>query len=568
MNALDLVVRFAGEAGDGIITLGDMFVKACVRTGLDAMTSRSYPTEVRGGNVMYQARVATRDVYFSGDRPDILAAFNKKDMQTHIVYLDPKGTLLIDSDAGSPEGFEGEVLPVPLRTLSQRFGLDRRNVVLLGILARYLGMDDGIFLALMREKFGGREEILRLDLDAFSAGWVYCGQMGWRYEEKISTVPDAPQRLLVSGNEAIAIGAIAAGCRFFAGYPITPASEILEYLSETLPRFNGNVLQVEDELAALASVIGASFSGTKAMTATSGPGFSLMGELIGYAGMAEIPCVIVDAQRVGPSTGIPTATEQSDLLLSIHASHGESPRIVLAPSTVEECFYLTMEAFNLAERFQMPVILLSDLSLSHRLEAVEKLDASKVKIVDRLRPTIESVQDYERFKDTEDGVSPMAVPGGDGLYPAMGIEHNERGFPNYTIDNRIKMVGKRFRKLNGVEAGRFTRTFGDPKASVGIIGWGSTEGALFEAVEFLAKDGLPLHVLQLKMLWPLPTEEIKRFAEGKKMIIVVELNRTAQCANLLRSELLIEPKSINKYVGLPFTKAELVTKIREVVQGA
>ena len=568
MTTSDLVVRFAGEAGDGIITLGDTFVKACVRMGMGAFTFRSYPTEVRGGSVMFQARVSGALPLSQGDRPHVLAVFSKRELENNLQDVDPGGSIIVDSGVAEFAKGEREVLPVPIEELSQKFGADRRNMAMLGVCARYFGVDQNIVRGLLQERYAKKAEALRLNEGALEAGWRFAEQKGWRHSVLAQHVPSAPSRLLMTGNEAIALGAIAAGCRFFAGYPITPASEILEYLAETLPRFGGNVLQVEDEMAALAAVIGASFTGTKAMTATSGPGFSLMGELIGYASMAEIPCVIVDSQRVGPSTGIPTSTEQSDLLLAIHASHGESPRVVLAPATVEDCFNLTIEAFNLAETYQVPVILLADLALSHRLEAVTQFDIERTSVVNRLTPIGSVTSDYKRFQVTDTGVSPMAVPGMGGMYAAMGIEHDERGFPSYTPETRLKMTEKRFKKLAQIDTGKYVKTFGDPDAPTGIIGWGSTEGAIMEATERLAKEGLPIHGMQLKMLWPLPDQAVLSFAQGKKRIYVAELNRLGQCARLLRSELGIETKGINKYIGLPFSAGEIAGTLREVTRGA
>jgi len=568
LTTSDLVVRFAGEAGDGIITLGDTFVKACVRMGMGAFTFRSYPTEVRGGSVMFQARVSGALPLSQGDRPHVLAVFSKRELENNLQDVDPGGSIIVDSGVAEFAKGEREVLPVPIEELSQKFGADRRNMAMLGVCARYFGVDQNIVRGLLQERYAKKAEALRLNEGALEAGWRFAEQKGWRHSVLAQHVPSAPSRLLMTGNEAIALGAIAAGCRFFAGYPITPASEILEYLAETLPRFGGNVLQVEDEMAALAAVIGASFTGTKAMTATSGPGFSLMGELIGYASMAEIPCVIVDSQRVGPSTGIPTSTEQSDLLLAIHASHGESPRVVLAPATVEDCFNLTIEAFNLAETYQVPVILLADLALSHRLEAVTQFDIERTSVVNRLTPIGSVTSDYKRFQVTDTGVSPMAVPGMGGMYAAMGIEHDERGFPSYTPETRLKMTEKRFKKLAQIDTGKYVKTFGDPDAPTGIIGWGSTEGAIMEATERLAKEGLPIHGMQLKMLWPLPDQAVLSFAQGKKRIYVAELNRLGQCARLLRSELGIETKGINKYIGLPFSAGEIAGTLREVTRGA
>jgi 2-oxoglutarate ferredoxin oxidoreductase subunit alpha len=566
MADTDIVVRFAGEAGDGVNTLGDTLIKACVRIGLNVFTFRSYPTEVRGGSVMYQARICSGPALSQGDRPEFLAVFSKKELENNQGDLAPDGVILVDAEAAQFAKAAKSVLPTPISELSRRFGADRRNMAVLGVCARYLGVNKDVLQGLLQERYAKRDEALKMNVGAFEAGWDFCGEKGWRHVNQIAPALSAPARLLLSGNEAISLGAIVAGCRFFAGYPITPASEILEYLSETLPRFGGRVLQVEDEMAALAAVIGASFTGTKAMTATSGPGFSLMGELIGYASMAEVPCVIVDSQRVGPSTGIPTATEQSDLLLAVHASHGESPRIVLAPSSVEDCFYMTIEAFNLAEECQMPVILLADLALSHRLEAVPALEMDRVPVRNRLIPDETALGEYRRFRVTETGVSPMAIPGQNGMYAAMGIEHDERGFPSYTPETRLKMTEKRFRKLAQVDANRFVRTFGDTEASTGIIGWGSTEGVIMEAVDRLAKEGLPVHGMQLKMLWPLPVDPIMKFLEWKKNVFVAELNRTGQCARLIRSELGISTKAIDKYIGLPFTAGEIADHLRGVTR--
>src|SRR3954453_13669677 len=315
-------------------------------------------------------------------------------------------------------------------------------------------------------------------------------------------------RRLLSGNQAICIGALPAGLTYYAGYPITPASDILEWLAGRLPRFGGAAIQTEDEIAALASVLGASFAGRKAMTATSGPGLSLMAELVGLAGMAEIPAVIIDAQRSGPSTGMPTKTEQSDLNHALFGGHGEAPRVVMAPTSVEDCFHVIVEAFNAAERFQVPVIVLSDQSLSHRLETVRRPDFSAIEVISRERPDAGQNGSYRRYELRPDGVSPMSVPGAHGAYVSTGIEHDEAGNPHYEPELHEAMMSKRFRKLQPLARdGRITFT-GPERGDVGLLGWGSTEGAALEAAQICLDRGVAVSTCYPRTLAPLPVERI------------------------------------------------------------
>jgi 2-oxoglutarate ferredoxin oxidoreductase subunit alpha len=354
-----------------------------------------------------------------------------------------------------------------------------------------------------------------------------------------------------------------AGLGYYAGYPITPASDILEWLAARLPRFEGVAIQTEDEIAALASVLGASFAGRKAMTATSGPGLSLMAELIGLAGMAEIPAVIVDAQRSGPSTGMPTKTEQSDLNHALYGGHGEAPRVVMAPTSVEDCFAVIVEAFNAAEQYQVPVIMLSDQSLSHRLETIARPDLASLEVSDRAHPSGELNGGYKRYEILANGVSPMAVPGGKGAYVSTGIEHDEAGNPHYEPELHEAMMAKRFRKLDRLaREGRVTFT-GPDHADVGILGWGSTEGVALEAAEICLDRGLRVATCYPRVLGPLPVERIRSWAAGMGRVIVPELNVTGQFARLVRADAGLEVESVTKATGLPFTALQIANYITE-----
>ncbi|MCP4713392.1 MAG: 2-oxoacid:acceptor oxidoreductase subunit alpha, partial [Planctomycetes bacterium] len=356
--------------------------------------------------------------------------------------------------------------------------------------------------------------------------------------------------MFLSGNEAIALGAITAGCRFVAGYPITPATPIFETLLKLMPRVGGRAVQMEDEIASISAIIGAAFAGEKVLTPTSGPGLQLMGEQLNLACMLELPLVLVNVQRGGPSTGLPTKTEQSDLKFAIYGTAGEAPRIILAPTTVEDSFYQTIRAFNLAERFQMPVIILIDQSIGYRKATVRLPDFKGIKdagenfknnylgipnvdtinLVNRTTPNKKELVDYKRFRITETGVSPIARPGTPGgQYLGTGLEHAEDGRPDYTPDNHQAMMHKRFKKLD-VLSKRFELNppeyFGPVDAKIGIIGWGSTEGAIREARYLAEENGILVRHLHPKVISPLPDQQIRRFLCGLKHVMVVEENYT------------------------------------------
>jgi 2-oxoglutarate ferredoxin oxidoreductase subunit alpha len=414
------------------------------------------------------------------------------------------------------------------------------------------------------------ELVVNKNIDALKAGYNYVDQHPFKLTiPKFEAIEHPTKKIVMSGNEALSIGAIAAGCRYFGGYPITPASDILEFMDRELPKFGGSVVQTEDEISAIASVVGASYAGKKAMTATSGPGLSLMVEILGLAMMSEIPLVVVDAQRGGPSTGLPTKMEQSDLNLAVFGAHGDAPRVVLAPGDVSECVPYIIHAFNIAEKYQTPVVFLTDQSLAHRTQTFPQPDFSKFAIVNRIQPDAEQLKEYKRFASSANGVSPMAIPGTEGgMYAATGLEHSERGSPNFTPQMHVQMSAKRFKKIEEISKEKgFTARFGPKKAKIGMIGWGSTQGALEEGMNLANKEGLSVALLQCKMVFPLPEADILEFLSSVEQVVVAELNYAGQFNQIIRSKFLIPTLALTKCEGLPFYAEEILAKLKTVAAG-
>jgi 2-oxoglutarate ferredoxin oxidoreductase subunit alpha len=507
---------------------------------------------------------------------DILLAFDEEAYDSNIGSLHEKGLLIYDPDLHNPstkKGSSATVYGLPMTNISkEKVGLARtKNMVALGAAAGITSIPLESITDVAQRRFRSMDKTtLDKNIEAVKLGYSHV-EKNSPMKFSFPKVEISPNRIVLTGNIATAIGAIAAGCRFFASYPITPATTILEYLSREFPKFGGVALQTEDELAALSAVIGASFGGTKAMTATSGPGFSLMAEALDLASIAEVPVVIVDVQRAGPSTGMPTKTEQGDLNAALYQGHGDAPRIVLAPANVEDCFHLTVKAFNLAERLQMPTIVLSEQSLSDRVEVIEKPDTKWIKTEDRLKPNYEDVKKtgtYKRYAITEDGVSPMATPGDRyGIYISESLEREESAAFSYEPETHKAMMEKRFRKLKKAEnEPNMTRTHpaGNKRADVGVISWGPSEDAITEAVAKANKQGNNISSLHILMLSPLPAGQIKPYLENVDKVIVAELNHTGQLADLLAKTFLVKPVPLRKTTGLPFTTEEISQKIKEV----
>ena len=569
---IDYVFRVGGEGGEGVISTGEMLTMALARAGFEIYTFRTYPAEIKGGHANYQVRASGQLLLSSGAAVDVLVAFNEEAYQKHIKDVRPGGVVLYDSDSFSPPSNDALIsYAVPLTSLAtEKIGVKlTKNIVALGVCSQLFDIPFDTFEALLKDKFGKKgETVVQKNLQALRVGADYIKQQPKRDTVRMGRGPRQTKELVLSGNESLALGAIAVGCRFYAGYPITPATDIMEFLARELPKLGGFVVQTEDEIAAVGVVLGASYAGKKAMTATSGPGFSLMTELLGLAVAAELPAVIVDVQRVGPSTGMPTKTEQGDLYAATYGGHGNCPRIVMALTSVQDCFYGIMRAFNLAEQFQMPVVVLSDASLGHRKATVPVPDPSKVPIIERRMPKPNELIGYKRYRFTPDHVSPMSIPGMEGGgYVAEGLEHDEVGYPAASDhENHLRLTQKRYGKFQAVEAiaNDLVQIYGNPHPEIGIIGWGSTEGVIREAVQMAQEKGYSVGALHPKILYPQPLAKLAEFIKGTKAVIIPEVNYTGQFATALRKRFAYDFVQLNKCIGLPFTPKEIFDKIEEV----
>lgn len=577
---IDITIRISGESGEGIVSAGDILGKVFSRCNLQLNSFKTYPPAMRSGHVSYQLRVRDTEVSSQKEMFDLLVAFDK-DAYNKNKDLAAEKSLVVLNDSE----YSAEHLNIAFEDIAKKeIGSVRaKNIVALGIIAAICDIPLALFKDVVREKFAKKgEKVLESNMAALGKGFdsVPCSHRDF-FRIKPSGV--YTEQLILSGNDAVAMGAITAGLKIYAGYPITPATDIMEFLFKELPRYGGHCIQTEDEIAALGMVLGAAFVGENAMTATSGPGLSLMSELIGLANIAELPVVIIDVQRGGPSTGMPTRVEQGDLNQALYGTHGEAANIVLAPTNVADCFYQTINAFILAKRFQVPVLLLSDLTLGQRKETIVKPEWKGLsEEMWRARSSSEW-HDYKRYKFTESGISPMSIPGEKGgYYVAQGLEHDEKSVPCDTPENRRKMIKKRMRKLEGVEAflemfmeaqsektGTSARwevvsRFGHEEPEMGIIGWGSSEGVVKEAVLKANAMGLKIAGLYPRLLCPLPEQKIEEFLKPLKKVIVPELNATGQLAGLLASKFNIPMIKLNKATGEPFYTEDIMKAIKEI----
>jgi 2-oxoglutarate/2-oxoacid ferredoxin oxidoreductase subunit alpha len=584
MPVNDMVIRISGESGGGIVTIGEIFVRIAAFSGLDVFTFRTFPAEIIGGQVIFQARIADHQVLSHGDDIDVLISLNQQGYDDHIDDLRDNGIVVYDKSTVviSPKQ-KNPAYPIPVEELAKSINFPRgQNLVMIGAMIALFGlpMDNAVKTA--KRRLGGHKDVLEKNLQSMSLGYQYVQENFKEHPPVYLSPPEEqiPEGYVMTGNQAIALGALKAGCRFFAGYPITPATDIMEFLAVEMPKAGGAVVQAEDESASINIAIGASYSGVRAMTATSGPGLSLMTESLGLASMAEVPLVIVDVQRAGPATGLPTKTSQGDLFLALYGSNDEAPRFVLAPSSVEDCFYQTVNAFNMAERFQAPVVLLTDQALGPRVETIPRLRFDEMEIVNReLYTNGKGAEEYKRYKLTRTGVSPMALPGQqEAFYSAEGLEHDEKGHPNYTPEMHRRMTEKRYGKMESARQQlamwpHVFEEFGDENAAIGIMAWGSTMGPVQEAITRAIKVGIKVAAIFPKVLLPMPDVAIRRFLAGRRAIIIPELNYTGQFAKVVEHrysrELIndgIAVYRLNKYEGLPFRPVEIEEKIYDVMK--
>ena len=573
-------VMFGGQAGDGSLTTGDLIAGVFKRMGLEVYTYKDFPSRIRGGHTNYVIRAGERRDYGMADAVDGLVAFDLEAVQAHIDELRPGGFVIFDntSETIDEELRRSDITwyEIPLAKIAkEELGLELvRNTISLGVLGALVGMDRRIMrddvTAVYKRK---GEKVVDINLRAIEAGERFVAEhfsampSGYGLQARVDG-----DRLIMMGNDAIAFGALVAGCRFMAGYPITPATDILEWMSTKLPAFGGVVVQAEDELAAITMTLGAAFAGTRAMTATSGPGQALMTEAIGLAGVLEIPVVVVECARTGPSTGMPTKTEQSNLNHLIYSGHGEIPRVIVAPGTITESFELTATAFNLAEQYQLPVFVLTEQALCQSKATVKPFDLDAVRI-DRgsLIDDGEVVfGEYKRFAFTENGVSPRVIPGiPGGMHLAAGSEHNEAGVITENARNRARMMEKRMGKLEAMRDDLPRAVLhGVADADLAIVGYGANTGPIREAVDRLSDAGVPVRFLQLRTLWPFPDDDIRAFVHGAHHVFVVENNYTGQLERLIRAVVgpLDALHGVRKYDGRPFRPIEIMEPIARVAR--
>ena len=570
MTKHDLIIRIAGEGGEGIISAGDMITQACARAGLEVYTFKTFPAEIKGGYAMYQLRASPERLYNQGDSFDVLCAFNGEAYDLNHTRLQAGTVLVYDSPGGDfepdiPEGVFA--YPIPMTATAKELKSPRaKNMVALGALSQLFAIPETSLREVILAKFQRKgEAVVAANLLAFARGRQLAADL-FKCDPYAFEQPAARRDVVVlSGNHAIGLGALIAGLDFYSAYPITPATEIAQYVARHLPKRGGTLIQAEDEIASISQVVGASYGGRKSMTATSGPGLSLMSEMLGMAFMSETPCVVVDVQRGGPSTGLPTKHEQSDLFLAIHGTHGDAGRIVLSVENVEDCIALTVQAFNLAEKYQVPVLLLSDGSLAFSTQTVSYPDPDAFLRTERRR--WDGDGDYRRYALTDDHISPMADPGTHGAtHIATGLEHNELGMPNYTPANHEAMQHKRFAKLAGVAADfPPAEVDGEGDADLGIIAWGSTIGVVREAVQRLRDAGMKVKGFYPKLLWPLPAAQFEDFGAGCRRLLIPEVNFQGQLAHFVRAGTRLRPESYTVCGGLPFTPAMVVRKAQEML---
>ena len=559
MQKTDFVVRFAGEGGQGMVTSSEGLAQAASNVGYHVQTFVTFPSQIMGGPTMAQARVATTPVLSSGDDIDVLVCFNEEAYLNHKDEISDSGVVIYNSGDFEPEGVSNS-FGMPFADLARSTGNARaENMIVLGALAHLVSMSQSIFEDFVRERFTrGRpndEQIISSNIEALTLGRQEAEKSGFSLGELAPPIMPEGDQILLNGNEAISLGACAAGLSFYIGYPISPATSILLWMERNLTGDGKFVYQASSEIEAINAIVGAGYGGQKAMTATAGPGLSLMGEGIGLAWMAEIPLVVVDVQRGGPSTGLPTKTEQSDLLMAMTPGHGDVSIPIIAPGTVEECFYAGTMAFNWAERYQGPVIMLSEHMLSERKQNIPKPDLSQLVVEDR--KTYTGSNGYQRYDSWE--LSPMPLPGSPGSYVANGSEHDGMGDTTHLPERHIQMTTRRFSKLKLLENEDYESH--NTEASVALMPWGGSKGPAQAAYDAVTASGVDIGWYYTMYLNPLPKELLEELRQ-KELVLVPELNYMGQFSSVLRSQG-VKAESITQYTGLPFKVGDLANRITE-----
>src|SRR6201984_2367575 len=575
-NIQDAVIRLAGNSQDGIQTAGAFLARLAGRSDQDVMTYMTIPATISGGPSIFQVRIGSGEVLSAGDEADFLVAFYQHSYQDHLDFLREGGVLLYDSDNVEPnlddKRFVYVGVPITGLTVEALGGTAKdkgKNIFVLGLLASIFRLNADKLKGLIRERCGGKDEsVVNTAITAFQAGYAYpVGNiLTHLYEFEPSPRKSERAQVTMDGNQALAYGLIAAGVRYGASYPITPWSSIMEILRSEFPKYGGLFVQAEDELASVSLALGFSYSGWLAVTGSAGPGISLKAEAIGWASMAEIPLIVINVQRGGPSTGLPTNVEQSDLHQAVFGGHGDSPRVVLAAATVEDCFYIAIEAARIARKYSTPVLILSDTSLATRIEGFDERNLAEI-MVDP-KPNLAPRDTFKPYP--LDQITQHVPPGTrilDGKYPLLsGLEHDEMGHPTGSPKLHMAMTAKRRSKLRKLaEEIPVPEVYGDQKGDTLLVGWGSTYGPIHDAVTMGREHGEKIGGIHLRHVHPLPNGLEKIFKNFKR-VVTVEMNDQGlygfgQLATILRARY-CEPKieSVTKPDGLTF-------RVKEILQG-
>jgi 2-oxoglutarate ferredoxin oxidoreductase subunit alpha len=570
--SIDLNFMIGGEAGQGVQSVGFLLSKVFARGGYHIFADQDYESRVRGGHNFFRVRVSDSKVHAVAEDVHILIALNLASIELHQSKMVTQGIIIFDGEKiKGVSDDNGSFLNIPLEKLAEEKAGDKImiNTVALGAAVSLVNYDLNMINEVLQDRFG-KGEVGNKNIAAAKAGYDYVRSKNKSNFRKLKPLSDT-KRMLLTGNEAISLGAIAAGCKFMAAYPMTPASSIMEYMAAKSKDLDLVMIHAEDEIAAINMAIGASYAGIRAMTATSGSGLCLMAEGIGLAGITETPIVIIDAQRPGPAVGLPTRTEQGDLQFVLHAHHGDFPRAVLAPANIEDAFWVTVKSFNWAEKYQLPVIILTDQHLASSHATVDPLDLSEVTI-DRGILFSEKQEDpleYMRHRVTQSGISPRAFPGlGKALVVTDCDEHDEEGHLTEDAGDRTAQVQKRLRKLISLEKEIGTpQKYGPRKAETTIISWGSTYGAIHEAVDMLRKEKTSVNMLHLNELWPFPAKAVGDAVSKARNSYVIENNATGQLARLIKTETGYDIGGrILKYDGRPFSPGYIARAVQKEVQ--
>ena len=562
-----LNILIGGEAGQGLVTLSQILTKALVRAGYSIVVTQSYHSRIRGGHNTYALRVADSEIQAPAEAIDILVALNMETVEIHSGTLNTNGIVVLDEALGIGNASH---VAVPFKALTS----DRHwNATAVGVVSEILGLDEHIIDRAAQDFFSKHSGISVEDsMKSLNAGRDWMKSVSTESFKLVKPVGNSG-RMMMNGNEAIALGALSAGMKTCCFYPMTPATSISVALCEYAKKMGIIAEQAEDEISAINMAIGASFCGAPSLVPTSGGGFALMAEGLSLAGMTETPVVIALAQRPGPSTGLPTRTEQGDLEFALHAGHGEFTRAIFAPGTVEECFWLTRHAFAIADEYRIPVIIMTDQFLADCYRSVEPFPVLELDHLDVCSDTMGESLPHLTYRITENGVSPRLLPGlskncvvahsSEELVIADSDEHTEDGHLTEDLSVRIRMVDKRNRKLDGLKQKIVRPTFhGDSSPDILMVCWGSTRGSVHEACEHIRKNGTEAGYLHFSQVWPIDSASVNDTLLSAKSVVVVESNSTGQFCRLLRRETGYHAeKQVLRYDGLPVTPEYILEKL-------